>query len=409
MHSVAAAEYKVDGLLDLRMSYVDSLGKGYLNSGQGKSGLDDGLHFSVAQLGADLSVSWESGVSLHGVINSYPEVSGGGEGSVLGITEAYLKYRSLPNSLGYRFQTKLGLFYPDISLENNAYAWASKDTLDSSTLNTWIGEEIRVLGTEFKLTRLGRINNDKYDLSLSATAFINNDPAGALLAWHGWTTSNRQTVWNEERPFPWFPARESGQALGGQADKSDPFLEIDNRVGFHVKSEWKLHRKGEVSIGYYDNRAKPYEVINGQYGWRTKFYHLGTRWRFSDQLSLTAQYLAGRTLMQSGAREDIVNNDYDSAFVALHYNWEKLISNKKHKSTLRIEDFSVTDNDNTLGDNNNEDGQAVTVNHHYHFSKYWFLSAEFRLIDSQRPARVYINQPTELIERNWQLASRYYF
>lgn len=409
VQSVVAAEYTAHGILDFRASYIDSSDKGYLIGGQGKLGLGDGVHLSAAQIGADLSVSWDNGLSAHGVFNAYPEATGDGESTALGLTEIYLKYRSLPTSSGYRFQTKVGLFYPEISLENNAYAWASKDTLDSSTLNTWIGEEIRIVGSEVKLTRLGRINNDKYDLSLSATAFINNDPAGALLAWHGWAISNRQTLWNEKRTFPWFPAREDGQVLAGQADKSDPFLELDNRVGYHTRAQWKLRGKGSISAGYYDNRAIPYKVVDdGQYGWRTRFYHLGARWRLSHDLSLTAQYLSGDTLMQSEQRVDIVKNDYASGFVALHYNWRALTANKKHKSTLRVEDFSVTDNDKTEGDDNNEDGQALTLNHSYRLSKQWFLSAEFTVIDSHRPARAYTGQSVDLTETQWQLATRYF-
>lgn len=408
-NTTSAAEYNAHGIVDLRVSQVHSLDQSYLTGGSGKFKFGDGLHFSVAQMGADLSISWDNGLSAHGIVNAYPEASGDEESTVAGVTEAYVKYRSLPTSSGYRFQTKVGIFYPEISLENNAYAWASKDTLDSSTINTWLGEEIRALGSELKLTRLGRITNDNYDLSFSATAFINNDPAGALLAWHGWTISNRQTLWTEKRPFPWFPARADGQKLAGQADKSDPFLELDNRVGYHARGEWKLRGKGEISTGYYDNRATPYEVVDGQYGWHTRFFHLGTRWHFSKNLTLTAQYLKGDTLMQSPDKVDVVNNDYASAFVAFHYNWQSIVGNKKHKSTFRIEDFSVTDNDETWGDNNNEQGQALTVNHSYRLSKQWFLSGEFTVIDSYRPARMYTGHMIDLIEKQWQLAARYLF
>ena len=113
--------------------------------------------------------------------------------------------------------------------------------------------------------------------------------------------------------------------------------------------------------------------------------------------------------MQSESQMDVVNNDYASGFVALHYNWQTIVANKKHKRTLRVEDFSVTDNDDTWGDNNNEQGQAVTLNHSYRLSKPWFLSAEFTVIDSHRPARYYTAQPVDLIERQWQLAARYFF
>jgi hypothetical protein len=404
-----SAEYSAHGIVDLRISKVDSLDKSYLTAGQGKFGSEDGLQFSLAQAGTDLSIKWDNGLSVHGVVNAYLKGTGESEKSIINFTEAYLKYRTLPTASGYRFQTKIGIFYPEISLENNAYAWASKDTLNSSMLNTWIGEEIRVLGSEFKVTRLGRMNNNAFDLSFSATAFVNNDPAGALLAWHGWTSSSRQTLWTEKRPIPWFPALGDGKALAGQARSSDPFLEIDDRVGYHLGSEWSLHRKGKFSLGYYDNRAIPYEVINGQYGWRTRFYHFETRWRLNKQLSLLAQYLSGDTLMQSAPGDDVVNNDYNSAFISLTYQWQKLIGNKKHKSTIRIENFSVTDNDNTFGDNNNEDGHALTFNHNYRLAKQWFLSAELNYIDSHRPAREYTNQPINLVEKQLQLSARYFF
>ena len=399
-----AVEYKTHGILDIRASSTDSLNS-YLAGGQGKFGLSDGQQLSIAQAGVELIAQWENGFSAHGVFNGYLDK----EDSAVGVTEAYVKYRGLPSSSGYRIQVKGGIFYPEISLENNAFAWASKDTLNSSTLNTWIGEEIRVLGSEFKVTRLGRMTDDAFDLSFSVTAFINNDPAGALLSWHGWNMSSRQTLWGEGREFPWFPARDVGGDLAGQADKSKPFLELDHNAGYHVRGEWSLHGKGELSAGYYDNNAVPYKVKNGQYGWQTRFYHLGAKWHFSKNLLLMAQYLSGDTLMQSHLKQDVVNNDYTNAFVSLTYKWQSIVGNKKHKSTIRLEDFSVTDNDNTLGDNNNEDGQALTLSHSYRLTKHWFLSAEFNAIDSHRSARYYTHKSIDLIEKQFQLAARYFF
>jgi hypothetical protein len=405
-----AAEYKFHGIVDLRASSTNSSDNGYVAGGQGKFGVSDGQQLHVAQAGMDISAQWDNGLSVHGVLNSFLDQ----EDSAAGITEAYVKYRSLPNESGYRFQVKGGIFYPEISLENNAFAWASKDTLNSSTLNTWIGEEVRVLGSEFKITRLGRMNNDAYDLSFSATAFVGNDPSGALLAWHGWTMSSRQTIWGEARAFPWLPALAEGEELAAQADKSKPFLEIDDDIGYHLRGEWSLHNKIELSAGYYNNKATPYDVINGQYGWRTRFYHLGMSWHVSKNLTLISQYLSGDTLMQSSPGMDVVNNDYSNAFVSLTYKWQDFpwgdkSENRKHKSTIRLEDFSVTDNDDTWGDNNNENGQAFTLNHTYRFSRHWFISAEFNYIDSQRPARTYLDNSTDLVEKQIQLSARYFF
>jgi len=403
-----AVEYKLHGILDVRASITDSLEKSYLNAGQGKFGNSDGQHLSIAQAGAEMSILWDNGLSAHGVINSYLSTEEN-YNNTLGFTEAYLKYRTIPNSAGYRLQVKAGIYYPEISLENNAFAWASRDTLNPSMINSWLAEEVRVLGSEFELTRLGRINNNKFDISLSTSIFVNNDPAGALLAWHGWTMSSRQTLWTEKREIPWFPARNPDADLAGQAASSDPFLELDNKIGYHLKNEWVLHNKGALSLGYYDNRAVPFEFKNGQYGWHTRFLHLGVKWRLANNLSLTTQLLSGKTLMQAPDKHDVVNNDYASGFAAFTYQWRNWLDNNKHKSTIRIEHFSVTDNDFTEGDDNSENGNALTLNHTYRLTKHWFLSAEYNVIDSHRPARAYEGQEIDLIEQQFQLAARYFF
>lgn len=407
--TVSAAEYQLNGVVDIRAIHTDSL-TSYLAGGQGKFATNDGSQFTLSQAGAQLGVYWDNGVSAHTVANAYyTKMTPENNDSVIGITEAYIKYRGLPNRSGYRWQTRVGIFYPEISLENHAYAWASKNTLNSSSLNTWIGEEVRVLGGELKVTRLGKLSNHKYDLSFSSAIFTNNDPSGALLAWHGWTMSTRQTLWTEKRVIPWFPAREPGEDLAGQADKSDPFLELDHKVGYHLRAEWKLSRQGELSFGYYNNRAVPYKVSKGQYGWQTRFYHIGAQWLLDKNLVLVSQYLSGDTLMQSPYQQDVVNNSFTNGFVALTFKWGDFALNNNHKSTIRLEDFSVKDRDQTWGDNNNENGQALTLNHSYRFNKKWFLSAEYNYINSHRPARDYTHQATDLIEKQIQLAVRYFF
>ena len=141
-----AVESSFRGIVDLRVSTTNSL-KSYTTGGWGKFALNNGQAFSLSQAGGALTLSWDNGISAHLVANAYKN----NDNFSAGITEAYVKYGGLPNDSGYRWQSKLGIFYPKISLENNAYAWASKNTLNSSSLNTWIGEEIRVLGNEISL------------------------------------------------------------------------------------------------------------------------------------------------------------------------------------------------------------------------------------------------------------------
>lgn len=395
---VTASEFKVNGLLDFRLSSNHSIDS-YLSGGYGKFSSDRSAALALPQFAGQFQLLWDNGLSANLVINSYSENNQLG----LGATEAYLKYKSIPSESGYRWENRSGIFYPKISIENEAFAWASINTLNSSTLNTWIGEETRVLGSEVKVTRLGRLKDDPFDISFSASLFTSNDPSGALLSWHGWTTSNRQSSWRKSQPFPAIPATAPGGALEHQAKKSNAFLEIDNRPGYQFQFDWKQHKKGKFLVGYYDNRAKPYMEIDGQYGWRTKFVYAGSRWRLAKDLELSTQFLQGSTLMQSPQRADVVNNDYRSGFVALS---RKV---KKHKYTVRLEEFSVTDNDQTVGDNNTEYGKATTFNYTYRWSKPLLLSAEYNWIKSSRPSRAYLGYSTNLTEQQIQLAARYFF
>ena len=107
--------------------------------------------------------------------------------------------------------------------------------------------------------------------------------------------------------------------------------------------------------------------------------------------------------MQMPSGEDVVNNRYSSAFVAL----SKQL--KKHQFSVRVEEFSVTDRDKQLADNNDEYGRAATVNYTYRLAKPWFLSAEYTVIESNRPSRQYLSQPAKLTEQQLQFAARYFF
>ncbi len=393
-----AVESTFHGLLDIRATTTSSLNS-YTNGGWGKFALNDGQALSLSQAGASLTLEWDNGLSTHIVANAYKN----NDDFSAGITEAYIKYSGLPNESGYRWQSKLGIFYPKISLENNAYAWASKNTLNSSSLNTWIGEEIRVLGNEISFTRLGKIAKSPFDLSFHLSTFVNNDPAGSLLSWHGWGINNRQTLWTEKVPLTYFKARREGFDLHEQAGSSDPFLEVDDRVGAHIRAEIKLHRKGILSTGYYNNNGKPNIVDNGQYAWKTRFYHIDLIWLLPKNIVLTSQFLSGDTLMQNRSRRDIVNNKYNNGYISLSKRFDL------HRLTSRIESFNVKDNDHTLGDDNTENGKAFTINYSYRLSKPWFLSAEYTWIDSHRPARVYTNHPVNLIEKQLTLAARYFY
>lgn len=394
---VFAAEHKFSGVIDVRASYTDGISS-YVEGGLGKFRFNPDGQISLAQAGFSYNIDWDNPLSAQIVGNAYWD----GVRDNIGVTEAYISYKGLPWQNGLRINGKLGILYPEISMENIATAWSSPYTLTYSGINSWLGEEVRHLGAQVSVDYLGKFHNSRHDFKLSAEMFQNNDTAGAMLAWHGWTNSSRQSLWQEKLPLSSLPALDGG-TLSAQAKASDPFTELDNRIGYHVKTQWRMQGLGQLELGYYDNDADTRVVKEGQYAWLTQFVHVGTKWRLVYNVELIAQYMQGETLMQSPRGRNIVDNRYDSAFILLSHRW------KKHRLSARFEDFSVTDNDLTFDDDNSEEGQAMTVSYSYQFSPGWFVQAEYNRIDSEREARVDQGYSKGLIEQQWQLASRYYF
>lgn len=396
--SAVAVETNIKGLVDLRAYHVDSdNANSYLAGDYGKYRYDDGQGIALGQLGLHLDLELNSNWSAVAVANAF--ANKGNES--LGITEAYLSYKGLPSKSGWRIRSKLGVFYPAISLENVATAWSTPYTLTSSSLNNWIGEELRNTGLNLSIEKLGKFSNSKHSFSADISAFQNNDPAGAMLAWHGWTVGSRQTLLHEKLILQAFPARET--KLTAQAAESDPFKELDNRWGINVKGNWRYANKLKLSLGYYDNHAEKGLVENGQYTWTTQFTHIGLKYRFAKQWELISQYMVGSTDMFSPYGEPVVDNDYDNLFLLLRHFWAN------HHVAFRAEQFSVTDKDNLWGDNNDEDGHAFTLTYRYKLSKNTFLLTEFNYIDSTRPSRWYVGQAVDKKETQYQVGYRYYF
>jgi hypothetical protein len=394
-----AAEQSIKGLVDLRVGYVTSDSKldTYLSGDYGKLSNNQGLGLSIAQLALQYQVDWENNMSGRIVLNGFSD----SQSTNVGVTEAFLQYKSLPSATGWRYRAKAGLFYPKISMENVAIGWSSPYTLTSSAINSWVGEELRHSGASLSLEKLGKFAGTSHNFIVDLSVFQNNDTAGAMLAWHGWTMSSRQTLLQEKLIVQNFPARED--KLSMQASRSDPFLELDHRWGTHIVGQWHNGKNIKLNAGFYDNQAKRGLVENGQYTWTTEFMHIGLQVKLPNSLELISQYMEGRTLMTSTILESVVDNDYDSAFLMLRHRA------KRHHIALRVEHFSVDDIDTTYGDNNDESGKAFTMSYRYQVSSPNFIVAEFNWIDTDRPSRAYENNNVSLIERQLQLAYRYYF
>lgn len=394
---VDAVEHRWSGVVEASAVNTKSIDS-YLGGDYGKFGYDDGSTLSLSQVGINYQVDWNEYVSSHVIANGYL----GTDNNAVGLSEVYLKYQGLPNEFGYRYQVKAGLFYPEISVDNQATAWSSPNTLNFSTINTWVGEELRHTGVQFQVTRLGKFFQSHSDVSANVTFFANNDTAGAMLSWHGWTASNRQTLLQEKLSVQAFPARITGM-LVEQAAQSDPFIELDDRLGMQVNVKWRYKGNGQILAGFYHNNADTRVVIDGQYAWLTKFSYLGGQWKLTPKVKLLSQFMQGYTRMNAPTGMVVVENDFRSGYVMLVGHW------RPHQLSFRVEEFSVVDSDNLPGDNNDEYGKAATLSYRYQWSKNWFGFIESNWINSRRQSRYYQHQPVTLNENQVQLAVKYYF
>jgi hypothetical protein len=393
-----ALDANLKGIVDLRAYHVASDGsESYLAGDYGKYRFNDGSGLALGQLGAHLNLEFNSTWSATVVANAFANKGN----SAIGITESYLNYKSLPTSSGWRIKSKIGVFYPTISFENVATGWSTPYTLTSSSLNNWVGEELRNTGVNLSLEKLGKFSGSKHSFSADVSLFQNNDPAGAMLAWHGWTIGSRQTLLHEKLIVQDFPAREG--KLKFQAAESAPFLELDDRFGLHLSANWKYDNKLKFNIGFYNNFAEEGLVENGQYTWTTEFFHSALKYRFTKEWEVIAQVMAGNTYMTSPYKERVVDNDFDNAFIMLRHFWSD------HHIAARFEHFNVDDLDGLWGDNNDEQGNAFSLAYRYKLSKQSFLLTEFNYIDSHRPSRWYLNQAIDKKETQYQIGYRYYF
>jgi len=319
----------------------------------------------------------------------------------LDATEAFLHWR--PASMeSLRYSARLGAFFPPVSLENTGTGWTSPYTLTSSAINTWVGEELRVFGGEAQLAlRLG--NGDQ--LGLFGAGFGNNDTAGALLAWRGFSLHDYEATFGDRLPLP----TRSGviqSIFPKQAGSTQPFVEVDGRPGYYLGLSLERPGLAKFRALYYDNRARTSVVENGQYGWHTRFASLGFKSELPWALELIGQGLFGRTQMGAPMGGVFpVDADFHAYSVLLSK------ASGGHRLSLRHDRFSAGGDDLFPQDDNRESGRAWTVNYNYSFDFHvqHQLNLEFVWIDSNRPARELWGEAARQRENLWLLSYRVFF
>lgn len=321
------------------------------------------------------------------------------DGNPFDVIDGFLRYESSP-AQRTRLHAKAGAFFPPVSFENTGLGWTSPFTLSSSAINTWIGEEMRTIGVELGVTH----RFDEGHLGISGAVFGANDPAGVLLAWRGWTVSDREAGVFERLPLAPLRVFSAAGPVPQQAPWFELRHEIDGRPGVYVNVEAGAEGLGEAALLLYDNRARDTAFDGFQYAWHTRFAAVGARLSVADDLDVVAQGMVGETTMGMPAPgTSLVDTGFASAFVLVSRAWDR------HRISARAEYFETTDRDRTLADNNGEHGTAVTAAYIFRPAERHRLTLELMQTISFRPERRYLNLPVKARETQAQASYRIFF
>ncbi len=391
------SDFHWDGLLDGRLVQTDKT-PGWLDGGLGKTlyggelsqntqEQQTSLNLAEASVILRTEIDWSWSAYVH--LKSDPE-----QKQSIDLVEGFVSFKPVSTS-SLQLEVRAGAFFPPVSYENEGLAWTNTYTLSNSAINTWIGEEIRTLGLETRLT----LHREDSVWRFWASAFGANDPAGSLLVWRGWALHDRETGITDRLPLPALPAIEEGGIFAGQVRWVEPFHELDGRLGGYAALEFENPEYGRVRILQYDNFADVKEFDGRQYAWRTRFQGAGLEAWLPWELTLVSQYLTGDTLMfdeQYG-----VYADYSSGFLLISKSIDSQIV------TVRYEQFNIIDNDhNFANDDNSETGSAYTLAYRIGIGDQQLLLVELIKVNSDRPARTQLGWEREVTETLVQIAYR---
>ena len=361
------------GRLDLRAVASDAeitwLDKGFGRTRFGEGGANAGLDIGNAALVWRPRLSWTLSGYAH--LQANP-----GQYNGVDLVEAFLKWKPMPHG-DLRYSARAGMFFPPISLEHDGLAWTPTRTITPSAINSWIGEEVLVLGLEGAV----ETNLAGHRFGLTGAAFQHNDTSGTLLTYRGWALHDVLTTAFGDFDIPTRgPVWTSFYAT--QAPTTEPTREVDGRWGSYVRLDWAPPAPFSFNALYYDNHGNPEVVEEGQYGWRTRFVNVGATIRLGEDTELLSQLMTGETVMgHQMPIEWMADVGYTSAFV--------LLSHRMGDNTIagRLDWFEVSDRTFEAIDDNNEDGWAATIAYQRRINDHLSLAVEGLHVDSTKPAR----------------------
>jgi len=137
----AAIDFNFDGYVDVRL-VVPSKERSWLDGGLGKLRYgSDQPDLRVAEAVGQAVVKLTTDFEVISVLRLEPEQRTG-----LDVIETYFAWRPAPAG-SWQWSIKAGAFLPELSLENTDLGWTSPYTITPSAINSWIGEELRTIGS----------------------------------------------------------------------------------------------------------------------------------------------------------------------------------------------------------------------------------------------------------------------
>ena len=306
--------------------------------------------------------------------------------------EAYLRYRPV-STTAWRWSVKAGAFFPPVSLENTELGWTSPWTLTPSAINTWIGEEIRIIGTEGTL----EWRSEARTIAFMASIYGWNDPAGILVADRGWALHDRVTGLINRPRLP--------DAIAYSQHLPEPLytyevLEIDGRPGWYAAGSWDEAGLGKLNLIYYNNEANP-KAIQKQVAWRTDFWNVGASTQIGN-ITFLAQAMTGETLIVP-SKKFFSDTRFESAYLLAGWN-----VSENWRVAARADVFSTHERRPFPTGNLSEHGNALTAAVNYLPYDWLRLTAEAIRVDSTRNQRTAEKLNPHAVENQLQLSARFY-
>lgn len=308
------------------------------------------------------------------------------------LIESYMRYRPV-STTEWRWSMKVGAFFPPFSLENEQVGWSSFWTITPSAINSWAGEELRIIGAEGTL----EWRRASGDITLVGAVFGWNDPAGVMIADRGWIFEDRVSGLFEHSRLP-----DATAVILGSAPPlfANLFTEMDDRPGWYLDLSWEPSDIGGFEIMRYDNNADPTVEKDGQIAWRTSFWEAGFQKQIS-KLTFLSQGMSGTTTIEPSPFYH-QTTDFKSAYALIGYDmdeWWAAVRFDVFQTRTRASFPSTLD----------EDGHAYTLSVSWLPRKWLRFTGELLSIDDTRDERVVVGEAPHQIETQFQFLARIYF